>query len=99
MPTEYVNVSTHAQSLASGRVLGPGESAAVSDDPHDRALIDSGDLIPRETRTDYEAMRHEQLAGLAECAGLDVKGTGKDGSVTNADLVKALTANDKKESR
>jgi pyruvate/2-oxoglutarate dehydrogenase complex dihydrolipoamide acyltransferase (E2) component len=95
--TPYVNVSTHAQPLASGRVLAPGESAPISDGAHDQALVTDGALVPAETQTDYAAMRHEQLAALAEGAELEVKGSGKDGAVTNADLVKALTAHNKKE--
>jgi hypothetical protein len=97
--TEFVNVSTHPQSLVSGRVLAPGESAEVSDDPHDRALIADGALIERETSMDYASLHRDQLEGLAEAAGLDVKGTGKDGGIVVADLVRALTAHDKKESR
>jgi hypothetical protein len=97
--TEYVNVTTHPQPLASGRVLAPGESARVSDDHHDRALIADGALTARETTTDYDAMHVDQLEGLAEGAELEVKGTGKDGAVTKPDLIKALQANDKKESR
>lgn len=93
---DYTNTSSHAQSLASGRTLGPGESAPVSDDPHDRALIDSGALAPTETQTDYTTLPAAQLHGLADAAGLEVKGTGKDGNVIAADLQKALTANDKK---
>lgn len=33
MPDTYRNVTSHAQSLASGQVLAPGEAAAVSSDP------------------------------------------------------------------
>lgn len=99
MPDTHTNVSTHPVSLASGRVLAPGEASPISGDAHDRALIADGTLVPTETRTDYSAMKHDQLAAYAEGAELDVKGTGKDGTVTNADLEKALAANDKKESR
>lgn len=52
---EYRNVSTHPVSLASGRVLAPAESAAVSDDPHDRALIADGALIAVEKTTKKES--------------------------------------------
>lgn len=47
--TEYRNVSTHPQPLASGRVLAPGEASPVSGDDHDRALIESGALLPVDT--------------------------------------------------
>lgn len=92
----HTNVSTHAQPLASGRVLAPGETATLSDDPHDRALIASGAFVETETSTDYGAMRRDQLDAYADARGLDVKGTGKDGGVVAADLAKALTADDKK---
>lgn len=90
------NVTAHAQPLASGRLVAPGDSCEPDlEDPHDRALIAEGALVPAQTSTDYAGMRHDQLAALAEGAGLDVEPTGRDGSVTNKDLVKALAAHDK----
>lgn len=53
MPTkpEWVNVSTHAVTLASGRPLAPGERAACDmKDPHDQALADAGHLIPADDK-------------------------------------------------
>ena len=98
--TSYTNVSTHPQPLASGRILAPGETADLDlEHAHDNALHQDGVLAATETRTDYTGMRHDQLAALAAGLDLDVKGTGKDGNVTNADFAKALTANDKKENR
>lgn len=91
----HTNVSTHAQPLASGQVIAPGDTADLTDDPHDRALRDSGAFVATQTETDYTAMRHDQLAAYADAAGLDVKSTGKSDEPTNADFVKALTANDK----
>src|SRR4051812_17703297 len=94
--TTYSNVSTHAQPLASGRVVAPGEHATLSDDPHDSALLESGAFLATETETNYAAMRRDQLDAYADGRGLDVKGTGKEGAVVAADLAKALTADDKR---
>jgi hypothetical protein len=94
--TTHTNVSTHAQPLASGQVVAPGEHATLTGDPHDRALLDSGAFLATETETNYAAMRRDQLDAYAEPRGLDVKGTGKEGAVVAADLAKALTADDKK---
>jgi hypothetical protein len=47
--SEWTNVSTTPQSLASGRPLAPGESAACDlTDPHDVALRDAGHLVKSE---------------------------------------------------
>lgn len=43
---EYRNVRSTPVPLASGRILGPGDASAVSDDPHDQALIADGALTP-----------------------------------------------------
>jgi hypothetical protein len=94
--TTHTNVSTHAQPLASGQVVGPGEQATLTDDPHDRALLAEGTFVATETQTDYAGMRRDQLDAYAEGRELDVKGTGKDGAVVAADLAKALAADDKK---
>lgn len=46
----YTNVSTHAQPLASGRVLAPGETADLDlKDPHDELLVTDGILVKTET--------------------------------------------------
>lgn len=100
MPDQWRNVSAHVQPLASGRLVAAGELCEPNlDDPHDKTLITDGALIAAETSTDYAAMKHDQLEAYADGAGLDVKGTGQGGTVTNADLVKALTAHDKKDVR
>lgn len=97
MEPTHTNISGHAQPLASGQTVAPGDTATLNlTDAHDRALLASGAFATTETSTDYGALKHDQLQALADAAALDVKGTGKDGSVTNADLEKALTANDKK---
>lgn len=49
-PQDWTNVSSHAQSLASGRPLAPGESAPCDmKDPHDQALRDAGALVKTES--------------------------------------------------
>lgn len=51
-PDEWVNVSTHAVTLASGGALAPGDRAECDmKDPHDKALRDAGHLI----KADQEA--------------------------------------------
>ena len=47
---EYVNVSTAARQIAAGAMLAPGQSSDLVDakNPHDKALIDEGHLVPRE---------------------------------------------------
>jgi hypothetical protein len=48
---EWVNASTHAVTLASGRPLAPGDRAACDmKDPHDQALRDAGHLIQADDR-------------------------------------------------
>lgn len=50
MPTtEYRNVTAGPVPLASGQILAPGDTAQVSDDQHDKALIADGALLPVET--------------------------------------------------
>lgn len=97
MPDEYRNVSTVPVPLASGQIIATGDTCEPDPkEPHDRDLVDAGALVPVETETDYSKLRHDHLQALADGAGLEVKGTGADGSATNADLIKALKANDKK---
>ena len=50
MSKEYVNVSTTARQIAAGAMLGPGQSSDLVDakNPHDKALIDEGHLVPSE---------------------------------------------------
>ena len=97
MPELFTNITAGPVPLASGQILAPGDRAEISKDPHDQALVTDGSLARSENETDYQGLKHDQLTGLADAAGLDVKGTGRDGSVTNADLTRALKANDKKE--
>jgi hypothetical protein len=90
---EYRNVSAHAQSLVSGRLVAPGDTCEPDpDDPHDSALTESGVLVIVETATDYSALSRDQLDSLAAAAKLVVEGTGKNGAIVKTDLVKALTA-------
>lgn len=97
MTTEFRNRATHAVTLASGRSLAPGEAAAISDDPHDRTLLDEGSLILVDETVDYDRDHtRESLANIADGRGLTVKGTGQSGDVLKADLVRALQADDKK---
>lgn len=104
MPDEYRNRETHAVTLASGRPLAPGDAAPLTTDehgevlPHDQLLVEEGSLVLVDESTDYDALSAEALANDAQGRGLTVKGTGKDGAVVKADLVKALEADDKKRS-
>lgn len=51
MPDKWRNVSSHAQPLASGRLIAPGELCSPDlDDPHDLALTEDGSLVQAETR-------------------------------------------------
>lgn len=47
---EYRNIGNHAEDLASGRMLAPGESAELTDEevklPHNEDKIASGILLP-----------------------------------------------------
>jgi hypothetical protein len=93
--SEYRNVSSHAQPLASGRLVAPGDTCNPDlQTGHDQALVQDGALTAVEDSIDYGALRVEQLQAIADGAALDVKGTGKDGTVVKDDLVKALTAHD-----
>jgi hypothetical protein len=99
MPDDYRNRETHAVTLASGRPLAPGETSPLNlDDPHDQALLEQGSVVLVDESTDYDALSVEALAHDADGRGLTVKGTGKEGAVLKADLVKALQADDKKRS-
>lgn len=55
---KYKLISDHAEDLADGRVLGPGEEAELDEeaveDPHNQRLIEEGKLIPVE-ETEAEA--------------------------------------------
>lgn len=46
---KYTLISDHAEDLADGRVLGPGEEADLDEeaikDPHNKRLIEEGKLI------------------------------------------------------
>jgi pyruvate/2-oxoglutarate dehydrogenase complex dihydrolipoamide acyltransferase (E2) component len=55
-----------------------------------------GETAASETasETDYSKLQVEDLEQLAEERGLEVEGTGKDGNVVKADLVKALQHSD-----
>lgn len=49
--SEFRNVSAHAQPLASGRLVAPGDTCKPNlKDPHDKSLADAGDLVPVETK-------------------------------------------------
>lgn len=49
MADKYRYIGRHADHLASGRPLAPGDAIAAShinlDDPHDKALVDDGRII------------------------------------------------------
>lgn len=96
---EWVNVSDHAVTLASGEPLDAYGGRGHSDmsDPHDRALRDGGLLALAETETDYEAQSTEQLTAEAARRELTVDGTGANGNVLKKDLIAALQAADDKE--
>jgi hypothetical protein len=104
MPDDYRNRETHAVTLASGRPLAPGDAAPLTTDepgdvdPHDQGLLDEGSLVLVDETTDYDALSVEALTNLAISRDVTVKGTGKDGTVLKADLVKALQSDDKKRS-
>jgi hypothetical protein len=92
----YVNASGHPITLASGAPLAFGEPGEPDlNDRHDKALVDDGLLIQADEPGDYDSRHVDDLAGEVAARGLDVKGTGKDGNVLKADLVKALEDNDK----
>jgi hypothetical protein len=95
----YLFVGDHAETLASGRPVAPGDTIDAGDlspdDPHDRALLDDGRLADTTpVRTGYDAQTVDQLQALADTRGLTVEGTGSGGHVVKADLVAALQASD-----
>lgn len=52
--TDYRNLSRHAQDISSGRVVGPGETAALDlKNDHDRRLVD--ERVFGEVTTDRKA--------------------------------------------
>lgn len=58
MADSYTNVSTHAQPLASGRVLAPGDTADLElDNDHDKSLLSDGALAATETKTTKKETR------------------------------------------
>jgi len=53
---EYVNVSRHAVTLASGRPLAPGEADKIDlKHPNDKGLVDDGSLVQAETGKEKSA--------------------------------------------
>lgn len=57
--SEFRNVSAHAQPLASGRLIAPGDTANIDLkdkdlDPHDRALVEGGAFVEVETNKKKE---------------------------------------------
>jgi hypothetical protein len=95
-PQEWVNVSDHAVTLATGEPVAANGGRAQSDmsTPHDRALRDEGHLI-RADDPDYRDWSPEELHAAADARGVSVTGTGKDGHVLKADLITALETDDK----
>lgn len=55
---EYKVLSDHAEDLADGRMVGPGETIKLSkediEDPHNKRLIDEGLLLEISDATKYE---------------------------------------------
>jgi hypothetical protein len=98
--TEYLFVGEHADTLASGRHVAPGDSvpadAVDTDDQHDCNLVDEGRLvaISPPARNAYEKRPADELQAEADRRGLEVEGTGADGNVLKKDLVAALEAHD-----
>lgn len=101
-PDEWVNVSDHAVTLASGRPLDAygGRGRSDMEDPHDRALRDAGllTIVPVHEQN-YHDLPIEQLGQLAEARELAVEGSGKDGNVLKRDIVVALEAADAEEAK
>jgi hypothetical protein len=98
--TEYLFVGEHADTLASGRHVAPGDSVPADavdlDDQHDCNLVDEGRLVPISPPepSAYEKQSADELQAEAERRGLEVDGTGADGNVLKKDLVAALEAHD-----
>lgn len=88
---EYKNVGNHAEDLADGRMIAPGEVAELDPDQvkeyRNADLIETGTLIL--ISGDPSAETTEGAEATAARLGVDlgeVKGTGRDGRITQADV-------------
>jgi pyruvate/2-oxoglutarate dehydrogenase complex dihydrolipoamide acyltransferase (E2) component len=85
---KYRNVGNHAEDLADGRMVGPGEYVEIDDEQlkegRNADLIDTGVFIEI-----GEVQATDSAKQLAEKEGVQleaVTGTGKDGQVTQQDV-------------
>jgi pyruvate/2-oxoglutarate dehydrogenase complex dihydrolipoamide acyltransferase (E2) component len=92
---EMKNVGLHAENLASGQILAPGESAPVDEeglkDPFNADLIDRGILI--DVSSGEEPNATDAAKDLAEREGVElasVTGTGADGRITQNDVERTI---------
>lgn len=94
---EYKYVGGHAQDLASGQMLEPGETAELDEeqvkDSHNAALIEDGLLISVEEAEEPQAT--EAAIAAADELGVNlnaVTGTGSHGQITKADVEEFASA-------
>lgn len=85
--------STHPESLHNGRIIVPGQEVVGVDPELDKGLIDRGAIFFVRSEDEPEAAATDAALILIEEHGLDaeeIKGTGKDGRVTEPDVRKVL---------
>lgn len=92
--------STHLETLHDGRMVGPGDEATGVDPDLDAEAIDRGALVWSADEAEQKLNATESALILAEENELDlskVRGSGKEGRITEPDVRKALedaTANE-----
>lgn len=94
--TEFVHVGAHADVLASGRVIGPGERCTDRDlDPEDQHIVEEGRLVEVEAfdgGNRNEVLTGDELKGRA--SELDIPGRS---SMSADELRSAIAVHDAEE--
>jgi hypothetical protein len=92
---EIKHVGLHAEDLADGRMVGPGETITVDDellgDPHNKRLLDEGvfirlDELPKALEGPEATEEAIKLARKERVSLADVRGTGEGKRILVSDV-------------